>query len=131
MVAKVALTGQVELVCQRCMGPMPWSIDASSTVLLIESETEANGAPVEWETYLAPDGRASVAALAAEELLLALPIVPLHEGGTDCVSSVVDEDASSSATRESVESGAMPETVSARPFADLRALLEQGAKPKS
>jgi uncharacterized protein len=131
MVAKVALTGQVELICQRCMGPMKQSIDANSTVLLIESETEANGAPVEWETYLAPDGRASVAGLAAEELLLALPIVPLHEAGTKCATVVDGEDVSGSATRAPGESGAAPETVTVRPFADLRALLERGAKPKN
>jgi uncharacterized protein len=131
MVAKVALTGQVELVCQRCMGPMRWSVDAKSTVLLIESETEANGAPVEWETYIAPDGRASVAGLAAEELLLALPIVPLHEGGSECANFVGREDVGSSATRAAAEPSAAAEPVTTRPFADLRALLERGAKPKN
>ena len=47
-------------------------------MLLVGSEREAEEAPVGWETYLAPEGRLSLAALVAEELLLALPIVPLH-----------------------------------------------------
>ena len=38
MVAQVALQGQLELICQRCMGPMPVPIETSSPVLLIESE---------------------------------------------------------------------------------------------
>jgi|SRR5580658_615986 uncharacterized protein len=128
MVAKVALTGQVDLVCQRCVRPMPWSVDVSSTVLLTESESEAEGAPVEWETYLALEGRVSVAGLAAEELLLALPIVPLHAGGTGCAASASREDGSSEDA--AAEPPASPEHVTARPFADLRALLERGAKPK-
>ena len=133
MVAKVALAGQVELVCQRCLGPLLWSIDAKSTVLLIESETEANGAPVEWETYLAPDGRASIAGLAAEELLLALPIVPLHNSGSECAAAdrVGDEDVGSHATQEVAEPNAAAEPVTTRPFADLRALLERGTKRKN
>jgi uncharacterized protein len=117
MVARVALRGALELVCQRCLGPMRWQVDTSSPVLLIESETEADGAPAEWETYLAVEGRLSVAALAAEELRLALPIVPLHADGLQC----------RQAETPAPEPLAAPQ-VTARPFADLRALLEQRVK---
>jgi uncharacterized protein len=122
MLAQLALRGELELVCQRCMGPMSWRVDASSPVLLIESESEAEGAPVEWETYLAADGRLSLGALAAEELLLAFPIVPLHEKVNDCGAAVRKAVKTASATDEQVM---------VRPFADLRALLESGAKPKT
>jgi uncharacterized protein len=119
MVAQLSLRGELTLICQRCMGSMPWRVDAHSSVLLIESEAEADGAPAEWETYLAADGRVSMAALVAEELLLALPIVPLHHGG-EC------QDTEAAAAPKPVPA----EQVTARPFADLRALLEQGAKRK-
>jgi uncharacterized protein len=122
MVAQVALKGELQLVCQRCMGPLKWQLDTQSPVLVIESEAEAEGAPAQWETYLAVDGRLSIAALAAEELLLALPIVPLHESGAGC-----DEGKSVPAAPRPAATG----QVTARPFADLRALLEQGAKPKN
>jgi uncharacterized protein len=119
MVAQVAVRGVLELVCQRCLGPMRWQVDAKAPVLLIESETEADSAPAEWETYLAAEGRVSIGALAAEELRLALPIVPLHAEGAQC---------------RQVETPALEpvtaEPVTERPFADLRALLEQGAKRK-
>ena len=122
MMAQVALHGELQLVCQRCMGPMSWRVDSSSPVLLIEAESQAEGAPVEWETYLAVEGRLSLGALAAEELLLALPIVPLHANAADCgvVARIVAEPARSEPVHEM-----------ARPFADLRALLEGGAKPKN
>jgi len=121
MVAQVAMRGELQLVCQRCMGAMTWHLDGKSEVLLIESEAEAEGAPAEWETYLATDGRVSVAALAAEELLLALPIVPLHVNGSECKA---DKPAATAGEPE-------VEQATVRPFADLRALLEQGAKRKS
>lgn len=117
MVAHVALRGALELVCQRCLGPMRWQVDTRSPVLLIESETEADGAPSEWETFLAAEGRLSVAALAAEELRLALPIVPLHADGGQCQQAPTPAPAPVAA-----------EQVTARPFADLRTLLEQRAK---
>ncbi|HWW19622.1 MAG TPA: YceD family protein [Steroidobacteraceae bacterium] len=120
MVAEVALRGELALTCQRCMGPMPWQVDVSSPVLLIESEAQADGAPAERESYLAAEGRVSLAGLAAEELLLALPIVPLHADGAECDETGV------AATAEPVAA----EQGTARPFADLRALLEQGAKRK-
>jgi uncharacterized protein len=123
MVAQVALRGGLELLCQRCMRPMPWRVDSTSPVLLIESESEAEGAPVAWETYLAADGRLSIGALASEELLLALPIVPLHENADDC--EVADKRLAGTPAR------AAAEPVMVRPFADLRALLESGAKPKT
>lgn len=121
MVAQVAMRGELQLVCQRCMEAMKWHVDGKSQVLLIESEAEAEGAPAEWETYLAADGRVSIAALAAEELLLALPIVPSHANGRECKG---DGPAATPSVPE-------VEQASARPFADLRALLEQGAKRKN
>jgi len=142
MVAQVALRGQLELICQRCMGPMPLPIESSSPVLLVESEADAEAAPVEWETYLAAEGRLSVAALAAEELLLALPVVPLHADG-GCNPAVAGL-APPQQTAEPMPplagtglAGTGPAgtevsgTGPTRPFADLRALLDGSAKTKT
>ena len=118
-VAHVGLEGELQLICQRCMQPMRWLVKTQSPVVLIETESEADGAPADWETFLAADGRVSVAALAGEELLLALPIVPLHADAADCGSGAAPDE----------QPPVKNET--ARPFADLRALLEQGTKPKT
>jgi uncharacterized protein len=128
MVAQVALRAQLELICQRCMGPMPMPIETSSPVLLIESEADAEAAPVEWETYLAAEGRLSLAALAAEELLLALPVVPLHADSSACEAAAGRAVEARNAAAASPPQSAGEATV--RPFADLRALLDGGAKTK-
>ena len=120
MVAQVALRAQLELICQRCMGPMPMPIETSSPVLLIESEADAEAAPVEWETYLAAEG--------AEELLLALPVVPLHADSSACEAAAGRAVEARNAAAASPPQSAGEATV--RPFADLRALLDGGAKTK-
>lgn len=121
MVAQVALSGQLALICQRCMGPMALRIDVSSPVLLLESEAEAEGAPADWETHLAAEGRLSLEALAAEELLLALPIVPLHADPGSCIGAA---EAASQAARGAAAAPA----ATARPFEGLRSLLQRGSK---
>jgi uncharacterized protein len=78
IVADVTLTTQVQLLCQRCLEPMPWPVQSSSRVTLLESEAAAADVPHELETALAPDGRMRLADLVEEELLLALPAAPLH-----------------------------------------------------
>jgi uncharacterized protein len=135
-VAQVGLLAALVATCQRCLAPMAVQVDSTSRVLIVESEQEAESAPAGWETFLAPEGRLDFAALAGEELLLALPIVPLHEDAAQCpplaqaaaaVPAAARADADAAVARDAVASA--PEQVTARPFADLRALMQRGAKP--
>ncbi len=80
-VADLSLTGGAALQCQRCMQPMEWPVQSTVRVALLASAAEAGALPEEIEPMLAPEGRISIADLVEEELLLALPIVPLHESG--------------------------------------------------
>jgi uncharacterized metal-binding protein YceD (DUF177 family) len=67
--------------------------------------------------------------LAAEELLLALPVVPLHADSSACEAAAGRAlEARSVAAASSPQSAG--EQATARPFADLRALLDGGAKTK-
>ena len=112
-VAELAFAGTATLQCQRCMQPMELSIDSTSRVALIAAEANAAEVPEELEPVLARDGRISCAELVEEELLLALPIVPLHEELRDCAvppsAALVADEA--------------PEHVSQRPFEGLAELL--------
>src|SRR5262249_62115763 len=65
--------------CKRALQPRGGWVGRVSHIALIESEDEAGRAPAEREPVLAPGGRISVGELLTEELLLLLPIVPLHE----------------------------------------------------
>ena len=112
-VAEVSLAGKATLQCQRCMQAMELSVDSTARVALIFAEADAAKVPEELEPVLAREGRISAAELVEEELLLALPIVPLHEELRDCAvppsAPLVAEEA--------------PEHVTQRPFEGLAELL--------
>jgi uncharacterized protein len=124
-VADVELRAQLQVICQRCMAPMQLTVASHSPVLVVETEREAEEAPAGWETFLAPEGRLSLAALVAEEVLLAIPIVPLHDAGSGCAAATPD---AAVAAPAGTKAAAVEEGASVRPFADLKALLERGGK---
>jgi len=126
--AEVQLSAQLQVTCQRCMAPMPLELEAVTPVVLVESEREAEEVPAGRETFLAPDGRLSLEALLAEELLLAVPIVPVHAEGAECRPVVDVEPAQPAATGEGAPAATKDRAAVTRPFADLRALLERGGK---
>lgn len=111
-VADLVYSGTVSLQCQRCLQPMERSLERVSHLALIASEDEADRTPAEREPVLAPGGRISIGELLAEELLLLLPIVPLHEQ---------HECAGESAAAEREASGGETH----RPFANLADLLKR------
>lgn len=123
--AQVELATQLAVTCQRCLAPLQLQVKTSSPVLIVESERQAEEAPAGWETFLAPEGRVDFAALVAEELLLALPIVPLHEQAAECASLQTGQSAPAAEVSEPLAPAGEPAMT--RPFADLRSLLERDA----
>ena len=112
-VAELSLAGTASLQCQRCMQAMELATESTTNVALILAEADAAEVPDELEPVLAREGRISAGELVEEEMLLVLPIVPLHEELTECavppaVPLVADEG---------------PEHVTQRPFAGLDELL--------
>ncbi len=122
-VVHITLNAVLTPLCQRCLKPMRVPIAADSHVAVVESQGQAQGVPEEFETFLATDGHAALAALAAEELLLALPIVPRHGSGERCEVSCPGAAAADSAP--AVTEAMAPVVETQRPFAELRALLER------
>jgi uncharacterized protein len=80
---ELLLTGSLPLRCQRCLGTMPVSVDASNRLLLLSSESEFEQADQEGLDAIDAGGPLAVLELIEEELMLALPMVPRHESG-DC-----------------------------------------------
>jgi len=78
-VADVSVDATVHLLCQRCLAPLDHSVRSRGRVAMVEEGAEAERVPVQLETILAPGHRLSILDLVEEELLLALPVVPLHE----------------------------------------------------
>jgi uncharacterized protein len=111
-VADLTVRGTVSLQCQRCLQPMERPLERVSHIALIASEEEAARVPKEREPVLAVGGRVSIGELLTEELLLLLPIVPLHE-----------EHACAAGSAETVR--APPDGETHRPFANLADLLKR------
>ena len=114
----VEVRGAVRLQCQRCMRDFDQPLDLQSRVVLLLTEQQADRAPPSLETYLAAEGRVSAAALVAEEVLLAVPLVPRHEDEAQC--AVQADIAAAAPAGEATGS-----TGTRRPFADLQALLKK------
>jgi DUF177 domain-containing protein len=114
-VAELTVHGAATLECQRCMQPMTVPLDSQVKVALLAAESDVARVPAEFEPVLAPGGRTSIGELIKEELLLSLPIVPLHGGSEPC------------AVAAPVEQGARaaraPETH--KPFARLAELMKR------
>jgi uncharacterized protein len=83
-VAELTMQGAATLECQRCMQPMQLPIGTQVRVGLLASEADIERLPADLEPMLAPGGRVSIGELITEELLLTLPIVPLHAGSVPC-----------------------------------------------
>jgi len=83
-VAEIAAHGSIVMVCQRCMQPMPWRIDTMARVALVTTEADSDRVPEHLEPMHAPGERISIRDLVEEELLLTLPIVPLHADASEC-----------------------------------------------
>jgi uncharacterized protein len=85
----LSIRGQFDLICQRCLGPMPFVLETDNELQVI-----APGEP--WPDELLEDGSLSLGAdaiaaetaqavsdLIEEEVLLALPVAPKHEKGCE------------------------------------------------
>ena len=83
-VAELTMNGTAKVACQRCLEAMDVAVESRVRVGLIGAQAEVSRVPDDLEPMLAPEGRVSIAELVEEELLLALPIVPLHDAAGGC-----------------------------------------------
>jgi DUF177 domain-containing protein len=116
-VAELEMHGEAKLVCQRCMHPMVWPLDGESRVAILAHESDADRVPQDLETVHAQDDRIRVSDLVEEEVLLTLPLVPLHADPDDCA---MEEEAPEPLQEEE---GPVQETQ--RPFERLGELLKR------
>ena len=114
-VAELTLEGTATLTCQRCLGPLSQPVSNSARVALIGTEADAGRVPEHLEPVLAQAGRISAGELVEEELLLGLPIVPLHAQAEECSPEAAGPG----------KNGERPEQTTQRPFAQLGELLKR------
>ncbi|MDX1656615.1 MAG: YceD family protein [Candidatus Competibacteraceae bacterium] len=82
------LQGRVEagviLRCQRCLGPMEALLEAEVNLAPVHSEAHAEALPRHYDPLLVGEQMISLGDLVEDELILALPVVPLHQDPGDC-----------------------------------------------
>jgi uncharacterized protein len=115
---RVLITGRIdaelELQCQRCLEPVKLKVHAEPNLAWVKTDEQLAALPDEYEPLLSIDGHIELRDLLADELLLALPLVPRHEGDAAC-----------GGFTEAAEKNAEPAEVRKNPFAEL-AKLKRG-----
>lgn len=77
------LDAAIQLLCQRCLQPLQQQLHCNLDVLILDSEAALKALPaadaVAIDVIVDETGELDVLALIEDELLLSLPLVPLHE----------------------------------------------------
>lgn len=105
----------VDLICQRCLGPLWLLLEVPVSLGLVRSEAEADRLPEEYEPLLVAEGVVRVADLIEDELLLALPQIPRHDDARECEAN---------GYREPSGARALDTKEHDQPFATLASLLQ-------
>jgi uncharacterized protein len=120
-----ALEGTVRarawLVCQRCLAAFEADLVSPVRVAFVSRDAEAGRVPEAYDAVTAPEGRLSLAELVEDEVMLALPLVPMHANASECALQLA-----AAAAEVQAPAGATPARgPTQRPFADLRELLKR------
>lgn len=116
----VRLAVRLTLECQRTLQPFEWPVEIDTRLGLLASEDDAAALPEQCEPLLLEHGTLQPRRVIEDELLLALPLVPVKPG-SEILQGVWNEPDQSS------QDAAKGEMVT-RPFADLRKLMKAGTK---
>lgn len=109
---------QVELTCQRCLGPLRLPLEVTVSLGLARDEAEIDRLPDEYEPLLISEGGIiAVADLVEDELLLALPQIPRHDDVRECA-----------AHSEVRPNEPAPDLERRQPFAALASLLRDSQR---
>jgi uncharacterized protein len=73
------LTGQINLVCQRCMEAVTYTIDNPIDLVMVTSDEAAERLQGSHETYLVVEGRIFLQDFVEDEILLNIPQMVMHD----------------------------------------------------
>ncbi len=117
-----ALEGAVKarawLVCQRCLQAFEAALESPVRVAFVGRDAEAGRVPDAYDAVTAPGGQLGLEEFVEDELMLALPLVPMHATPAECAVHLAAADAD-------VETDAPPRVPTQRPFAGLGDLLKR------
>jgi uncharacterized protein len=107
----VHVSGVAVLTCQRCLRPCDCTIDEHALLIVVANERDdvAGG----YEPWVGDAEHLSVVAVVEEQVLLALPLVPMHADSDDCQPAI---------KAQAPDDGREDKQ---RPFANLRELIDR------
>ncbi|MEN8762202.1 MAG: YceD family protein [Thiogranum sp.] len=82
---KGTIEGTVGLVCQRCLQALRLPLDLVFRLGIVTSEADIDRLPDGYEPLLVSGEPLRTFDVVEDEVMLALPAYPLHEGGQTCV----------------------------------------------
>lgn len=82
------VTGTLNLVCQRCLEPMEWQLKMPIRLAFVNNEFEAENLPGDYESHILHSVPVAMSDIIEDELLLAMPQVPMHPVN-DCTASEI------------------------------------------
>ena len=82
-VVKVRVQATLPLTCQRCMQTLHYPVDVSAALCPVNDEAAAALLPEHYEPVVLTDEQCSPLEMVEEELLLSIPVVPVHHD-KDC-----------------------------------------------
>jgi len=80
-VVRGEIKARLSLICQRCMGPLDHDVDVVIELALVSGVDEAITLPEHYDPLLVTGEPIRPADLLEDELLLALPQIPMHPPG--------------------------------------------------
>ncbi|KGE77024.1 MULTISPECIES: YceD family protein [Halomonas] len=107
------LTAELQLLCRRCLSPMPQSVESEFLLGMVSSDALAASLPSTHEPVLVEDEQLNLLAMIEDELILSLPQVVYHDEA-DCAVS-----------RDQLSSGESAESVSDSPAENPFEVLKQ------
>ena len=94
------ILGAVELQCQRCLEPMDMPLDLAFRLGIVRSNEAARALHERYEPLIVDGEPTRIAEIVADEVLLALPLVPAHGENAQCQDFVKAYRSPESETRE-------------------------------
>jgi len=103
------ITAELQLKCQRCMQAMPHPVDIRFKLGLVLNDEHIEKLPDDFEPYMLEDDNNHLPDMLEDELLLALPLVAMHE--FDCSDYLQQQDSDQQNEVEKVEEKENPFSV--------------------
>lgn len=107
------IQANVNVICQRCLGSMPYNVDSHVSLCTAMTDTELSCLPDDCEPLVTDDEPVVLQALIEDELILALPISAMHAENRCEATDIMAELESDTRTK---------------PFADLKTLIHNSRK---